>query len=524
MGKYIVLVFLSYSLYATDSVNIGIYNNPPKIFFDTENRPAGFFVDLIDAIAQEAHWDVHYVPCQWEECLQKLESGEIDMMPDVAYSKTREARFDFNDEGALSSWSVVYTHSATPVSSILDLHGKHVAVLKNSIQTEALKHESALYDIKPIFLEVDSFKRAFELLKQKKVDAAIVNNFYNEPHAATLYKTTVVLNPVVLKFALTKGANASWKQRLDEGLKTLKNDPQSAYYRAKAQWLDTPQPLDNPTPWLPWIFGFGGLLVLLLTLLLFRLKHRLNAAIASLKEAEQLLFIQSRSAAMGEMITMIAHQWKQPLALLSAIANQIKIDGEVGVVKPEKFKRYYDDLSMQIVDLARTIDDFKDYFKPNKAKELIDDPKTLIDMTLSLIGKTFEHEGIEVRTSMKDVPPLYLYKNDFIHVLLNLLNNAHEAFAHHATHKYVAIRASVDVKNCFSVEVEDNAGGIDAEVKKHIFEPCFTTKTKSNGTGLGLYMSQNILKNYFHGRLSVSSEGAITCFTISIPLEHVTHP
>ncbi|GEM_PF-1180708 len=524
MGKYIALLLLSYSLYATEAVKVGIYNNPPKIFFDTANRPAGFFVDLIDAIAQESHWDVHFVPCQWEECLQKLESGEIDIMPDVAYSKSREARFDFNDEVALSSWSVVYTRSKTPVSSILDLHAQHVAVLKNSIQTEALKHESALYDIKPIFLEVDSFQRAFELLKQKKIDAAIVNNFYNEPLASTISKTTVVLNPVVLKFALTKGANASWKQRLDEGLKTLKNDPQSVYYRAKAQWLDTPYPVDNPTSRAPWIFGFGGLFVLLLILLLFRLKHRLNTARKALKEAEQLLLIQSRSAAMGEMITMIAHQWKQPLAILSTVANHIKIDGELGVVKPEKFKGYYDDLSTQIVDLARTIDHFKDYLKPNKAKEQIDDPKTLIDMTLSLIGKTFENEGIEVRTSIQDIPPLYLYQNDFIHVLLNLLNNAHEAFAHHSVHKYVAVRAFVDAKNCLIVEVEDNAGGIDNEVKNHIFEPYFTTKTKSNGTGLGLYMSQSILKNYFHGMLSVTSEGAITCFTISIPLEHVTHP
>lgn len=70
MGKYIALLLLSYSLYATETVKVGIYNNPPKIFFDTANRPAGFFVDLIDAIAQESHWDVHFVPCQWEECLQ----------------------------------------------------------------------------------------------------------------------------------------------------------------------------------------------------------------------------------------------------------------------------------------------------------------------------------------------------------------------------------------------------------------------------------------------------------------------
>jgi len=118
MSKHLFYLLLSLCvipLYATPSLNVGIYNNPPKIFLDNTQKPSGFFVDILNPIATQNQWQLNYVPCQWQECLSKLEKGEIDIMPDVAYSKEREEKFDFNHEVALSSWSLVYTNKKSPL-------------------------------------------------------------------------------------------------------------------------------------------------------------------------------------------------------------------------------------------------------------------------------------------------------------------------------------------------------------------------------------------------------------------------
>lgn len=522
MGKYVcflLFVFFTTSLYATTSVTVGIYNNPPKIFLDADNKPSGFFIDIFNYIAQENHWTVTYIPCQWEECLTKLERGEIDIMPDVAYSKSREAYFDFNNEVVLSSWSVVYTQPNSAITSILDLDRQHVAVLKNSIQAETIKNDSMLFDIQPIFLEVTSYRRAFELLKQKQIDAAIVNNFYSDTLASHFEKTNILLNPAVLKFAFTKKEHPLLIERIDEGLKAVKSDPQSIYYQAKSKWLETPSSSTLPS-WFKWALGVTFFFCLTLIGLVVFFKHLLSLKVKELKKAEKLLLVQSRNAAMGEMISMIAHQWKQPLSVLSMIANNIKMDSERGVMKPEKFKNYYDQLSQQIFYLAHTIDDFRDYFKPNKPKEIVEDPNTIIDSTLALIGKTLENHGIEIFKEYGYLPSLHLYTNDLIQVLLNLLKNANEAFSMNPTpQKHITIRTYYrGEKNDVVIDVEDNAGGIPEDIKERIFEPYFTTKSDTSGTGLGLYMSKAIIENHFNGTLDVESKNGMTRFSITLPL------
>lgn len=114
------------ALYANEAkeFRVGIYENSPKIFLDTNNTPAGFFVDILNEVAKRENWELKYIPCQWQECLLMLENGELDIMPDVAYSKEREKHFRFNQEVVLSNWSVVFSNKKSKIASILDLHGK----------------------------------------------------------------------------------------------------------------------------------------------------------------------------------------------------------------------------------------------------------------------------------------------------------------------------------------------------------------------------------------------------------------
>jgi ABC-type amino acid transport substrate-binding protein len=112
-----------------DAINVGLYENAPKIYTGLDGRPAGLFIELLDAMAKIEGWQLRYVPCQWAECLRSLEAGELDLMPDVAFSAERALRYDFHSVSVANSWSQVYSHPARKVMTLADLDGKRVAIL-----------------------------------------------------------------------------------------------------------------------------------------------------------------------------------------------------------------------------------------------------------------------------------------------------------------------------------------------------------------------------------------------------------
>lgn len=498
------------------TLNVGIYNNAPKLFLNENAKPSGFFVELLDAIAKEASWKLNYVACDWEECLSKLEKGELDIMPDVAYSKEREKRFDFGYEVVVSSWSMVYGKKGNTILSILDLDKKRVAVLKNSIQFSFLKEQALLFDIKPRFIETEVFSDSIGLLLANKVDAAIINNFY-DTYDIPIERTNVFLNPVMLKFAFSKQLDPSIKQTCDSLLKQFKTDQRSPFYLAKSTWLEKQQPHHILPKWLGVTLLIVGSVVILLAGLVAFFRYLLNLKIAELRENEKLLITQSRHAAMGEMISMIAHQWKQPLAILSMLSNNIKADVELGSFNPQNALVYYDKISSQIAYLSQTIDDFRNFFKPQKQKHHLADFNEVIEHALNLVAPSLENHHIEVSLNFGKIENVWIHHNELMQVVLNLLKNAKDAFEQSGTSKK-HIRIETFLRDeWIVVEIEDNAGGIKEEIRSRIFEPYFTTKEKLNGTGLGLYMSKAIIETHFHGSLFFTCDEDKTKFTIQFP-------
>ncbi|HRE15668.1 MAG TPA: transporter substrate-binding domain-containing protein, partial [Rhodocyclaceae bacterium] len=120
-------------------IQVGLYENAPKIYTGERGRPAGLFVDILNEIAQREGWKLKYVPCAWADCLQKLEQGEIDLMPDVAFSTERAQRYAFHTVSVASSWSQVYSNPDLKVMSLGDLAGKRVAILEGGIQQSFLR-------------------------------------------------------------------------------------------------------------------------------------------------------------------------------------------------------------------------------------------------------------------------------------------------------------------------------------------------------------------------------------------------
>lgn len=242
MKSLFLLIFFISILIAgeTKDIRVGIYENAPKIFLDSSGEPLGFFVDVLDEIAKKENWKLRYIDCQWQECLLMLKSGELDILPDVAYSKERDVDFLFNKEVVLPNWSVVFTHKKSSISSILDLENKKIALLEHSIQQEQIKETLELFGVKSTFIGVKSFKDSFDLVEKKEVDAAIVNRHFGELNKDkyNLKETNILLNPAALMFAFSDTLqNEALSQRVDFHLKTLKEQKESLYYKSIEKWL-----------------------------------------------------------------------------------------------------------------------------------------------------------------------------------------------------------------------------------------------------------------------------------------------
>jgi putative nucleotidyltransferase with HDIG domain len=279
-------IFLSSSIFAsTLTLKVGVYENKPKIFLDANKVPSGFFPDLLGEIAKKEKWQLEYIPCEWDECLQKLENNEIDIMPDVAHSKERENRFAFGKEVVLSSWSEIYTTKKTNIVSIIDLDNKKIAVLENSIQYYELLEFTKSFHIKPIFIGVKSFDDAFALLNSNSVDAAAVNTFYiiNASNIKNIKKSNILFNPVMLKFAYSKRLPTSIQNKIDTSIQSYKKNQDSIYYVAKKRWLEVEKDFTIPY-WLKVSLILGILSIAILMMIAIIFKYLLNKKIKEVKQ------------------------------------------------------------------------------------------------------------------------------------------------------------------------------------------------------------------------------------------------
>jgi len=218
---------------------------------------------------------------------------------------------------------------------------------------------------------------------------------------------------------------------------------------------------------------------------------------------DKLLYHKSKMAAMGEMIENIAHQWRQPLSTISTSASGIKMQKQFDILTDENLINFIDVIVDSSKHLSETIDDFRNFFKKTKDKEKFS-IKNALEKALSLSSSKLTDKNIKIIKNIDNIKITSL-QNELIHVILNLLNNASDALEKYdLTNKYIFIDCYK--KNSFlNIEIKDNAKGIQDEIIDRIFEPYFTTKHQSHGTGIGLYMSQEIVHKHLNGIIEVKN-------------------
>ena len=247
-----------------------------------------------------------------------------------------------------------------------------------------------------------------------------------------------------------------------------------------------------------------------------QLQVKIASKVDELRRKDQIMIQQSRQAAMGEMIENIAHQWRQPLNQLSLIQSTIFFEYQLGLLDAEKMKTYQDQSEGLMEYMTQTIDDFRNFFMPDREKAPFS-VCTAVERALELIQPTLGRYRIKTALTCDDRPMAIGHENEFSQVVINLLTNAKDAMLEQSTeHPRITIHVSRQEK-VTQITVCDNGGGVGEEIIDKIFDPYFTTKFKSRGTGIGLYMVKTIMEKSMHGRVSVHNSVAGACFVLELP-------
>ncbi|SFV51469.1 PUTATIVE TWO-COMPONENT SENSOR [hydrothermal vent metagenome] len=233
------------------------------------------------------------------------------------------------------------------------------------------------------------------------------------------------------------------------------------------------------------------------------LEKKVQEEITKRKHKEEILLQQSKMASMGEMIDAIAHQWKQPLSVISAQVAHLMLQFQLDMLNEESLKSFEKNITNQIEHMNNTLNEFRSFFRPSKDATFFE-VKKMIESTLLLVKDEFIKKNIEITVQCEDNFELFGFENEFKHLVLNIINNAKDAFVERdIKDRKIVINCLRDKENK-TIEIVDNAGGIPEDIIDKIFKANVTTKEADKGTGIGLYMSAQIAQKH-HGTLSVEN-------------------
>lgn len=255
------------------------------------------------------------------------------------------------------------------------------------------------------------------------------------------------------------------------------------------------------------------------------LEKRIQNEVGNSRKKDLIMFQQARLASLGEMISNIAHQWRQPLGSLMMIIQGIGTKMELGKLTPQIVEKKVKDAILLGNNMSNTLEDFQNFFKPNRGKEEFS-LKECIEHSFELSKYILDKEKIELHLKILHDVKMHGFFNELSHVFLNIISNSKDALISKEHKKLIEITVKKS-KNKIRINIVDNGGGIDEEILPHVFEPYYTTKYKSAGTGIGLYMSQQIIQKHMQGTIDckniyykIADQDFENCtlFTITIPM------
>ena len=249
-------------------VRVGVTENAPIVTVRAGEPPGGIAIDVIEWVAEREGWQVRYVPDTLEKLTARLDSGDIDLLVGVGYSVERAERFQFSRQSLIGNWGLVFRHADVRITSLPDLKGKRIGLMRGSIHSQALIDLSAQFDAPFIPVYVDTYSQVVEAISDGRADAGAVNRVFAalHPDHPDVVATGIVFNPVFVHYAAPKQASPALLAAIDRHLIALKADPDSIYYQSLRRWLEA-RPPERIPGWLPWAAAVAaGLLLLALAI------------------------------------------------------------------------------------------------------------------------------------------------------------------------------------------------------------------------------------------------------------------
>jgi sigma-B regulation protein RsbU (phosphoserine phosphatase) len=280
---------------ANPRIIVGLHDNTPLIFTDTDNRTKGIAVDLLTHIARKEGWDIQYLPGSYAQCTRRLENGTIDLLPGMAVSPELEELFTLGEETIVANWGQLYINSDAAFSDILDFHEKDVAAVEADIYFQFFETILDKFEIRPRFIMVDSYGKVLSMVHEKSVSAGIVPRLYGAYYEKQfkVRQSPISFRPTELRFAVAKGRNASIINALDRHLHQLKENPNSIFYQSQDQWTQGVRKVTLPL-WLRplWVLGviagIMGLIIVGNVFLRKQVKRHTEALKTTIAEKEKI--------------------------------------------------------------------------------------------------------------------------------------------------------------------------------------------------------------------------------------------
>lgn len=536
--------------HARQVVRVGLYENAPKVYTDKEGRPAGLFVELLDAMARAENWQLRYVPCEWAACLEQLQQGQLDLMPDVAFSTERAQRLDFHKVSVANSWSQVYVQSDLNIQALEDLAGMRVAILQDSIQQSFLDRLMAGSQIAYQPVAVNTLDAGYRAVRDGQADAVVTNSFFaaSNGHKYRLRETPIVFLPSSLYFATAKGQHADLLARIDTHLSDWRSDANSIYFDATRRSMANLPEVLVPR-WIQLslvVLGVGLLLLLSINLLLRRkVEQRTRALVitAQVLRAERASLehqIADRTAEYlaakdkAELLTQVksdflanmSHEIRTPM---NAILGMLYL-----ALKNDLTPALHNQLSKAqgaAHSLLGIINDILDFSKIEAGKLEIEQVEFGLDSVLEqladAVGYQAQNKNIEFLIRYDPAIPQRLIGDPLRlgQILLNLCGNAVKFTEQGEVELSFNCLNAIETHLSIQVCVRDSGIGMTPEVQQNLFEK-FTqadqsTTRRFGGTGLGLAISKN-LTELMGGRIWIEDSqpgvGTTICFTVNLQI------
>ena len=518
-------------------VKVCICPNGMPIEEIADGKHIGIAADFLAYISKKTNLDFELLPTRsWSESLEFAKKYQCDILSAADKNDELSRYFNFTDP-YISFPIVIIARENTPfVSSLESIKDQRVATIASAEYIEVLNKRYPNMQV----MGIDTSKEGLQAVRGGKVD------YFLDITADVTYVTRKYDISGVNIVGFT-GDDFSYRIAVRKDDLVLFAKIQSAVqsigeeekHQISTRWIDTKMGTvrDYSLIWKILLVAFFGFSLFFiwnrrlsgeirkrqeaekqLLKLNNSLEWKIKQQVSKMREKDLLLHHQSRLAQTGELLSNIAHQWRQPLARLTSLFMQAQLKAKNEKFEELDFQNLIKQNNSIVEHMSQTIEDFTHFFQMDTRKRVCFDPVEPCREAIGIIKGTLQSNDIVLHKSCpKETPELYGHPRAFSHVILILLSNANDVLKkRNSEQAEIWIEMRSDSEN-LTVTVEDNGGGIDKEIMQKIFDPYFTTKTKEEGTGLGLYMASTIIQRVFHGSISVSNTDKGAKFLIEIP-------